>query len=92
MRSVAPYKIHLVSIQENAKTDEVYERLLAENIEVLYDDREVGAGEKLNDADLIGIPVRLVVSSKLEDKVEFKKRNEEKIEILDLKKTIDRLK
>ena len=82
--------------------DKVYERLLSENIEVLYDDRiEVSTGAKFNDADLIGIPVRLVVSPKTlqqssgqeaGDKIEWKERANEKIEILGLEEVIKRLK
>ena len=90
--SVAPYKVHLVSIQENAKADRIYERLISEDIEVLYDDREVGAGEKLNDADLIGIPVRLVVSAKTGDKIEWKLRKETGTELLDAEEVVKRLK
>ena len=90
--SVAPYKVHLVSIQENEKADKLYERLLTEEIEVLYDDRETGAGEKLNDADLIGIPVRLVVSGKTGEKIEWKLRKEKNVELLDLEEVVKRLK
>jgi prolyl-tRNA synthetase len=57
------------------KGDDVYEALKKAGIEVLFDDREdVSAGEKFADADLIGIPVRLVVSPKSGDKIEWKKR------------------
>ena len=55
------------------------------------DDREVGAGEKFADADLIGIPVRLVVSSKSGDKIEYKERNSEKVELLTLEEVLKRL-
>ena len=90
--SVAPYKVHLVSIGENGKADKLYENLLSENIEVLYDDREAGAGEKLNDADLVGIPVRLVVSAKTGDKIEWKLRNKKETELLEVEEVIKRLK
>lgn len=68
-KEVAPYAVHLVSITggnaEVAKeADRLYEQLEENGIEVLYDDRDVRAGEKFADADLIGIPVRLVVSEK----------------------------
>ncbi len=90
--SVAPYKVHLVSIGENGKADKIYERLLTEDIEALYDDREVGAGEKLNDADLIGIPIRLVISAKTGDKIEWKLRKEKNTELLDIEEVIKRIK
>jgi len=85
---VAPYKVHLVGLNlEDEKVrkeaDSVYEALEKENIEVLYDDRtEVSGGEKLADADLIGCPYRLVVSEKTGNKVEVKKRNEDKSETM----------
>ena len=66
--SVAPYKVHLLNLGANEevknKTEELYKQLLDNKVEVLYDDRDLGAGEKLGDADLIGCPVRLVVSKK----------------------------
>jgi len=68
-KEVAPYQVHLVSItggnaEIEKEADRVYEMLQEEDFEVLYDDRDVRAGEKFADADLIGIPVRLVVSEK----------------------------
>lgn len=65
--SVAPYQVHLVSLAGNdarvaQAADALYERLQAAGFEVLYDDRPESAGVKFNDADLIGIPVRLTVS------------------------------
>lgn len=61
--SVAPFKVHLIEINSSAK--DVYEELQKKGIEVLYDDREdITPGEKFADADLIGIPYRVVVSEK----------------------------
>jgi len=91
-KTAAPYQVHLVSLQGNEKADKVYDELLSENIEVLYDDREIAAGQKFNDADLIGIPVRLVVSEKTGDKIEWKKRASEKSEILTFEEVLKRLK
>jgi prolyl-tRNA synthetase len=67
--SVAPFKIHLIEItSDNLKVREnaelMYKKLTEEGIEVLYDDRDSRAGEKFNDSDLIGIPLRIVVSEK----------------------------
>ena len=64
--SIAPWRIHLVSLakageEERAAADRLYEELKSGGAEVLYDDREVGPGVKLNDADLLGCPLRLVV-------------------------------
>ena len=68
-KGVAPFAVHLVSILGKspdviAESDRIYEMLTQEGIEVLYDDRDVRAGEKFADADLIGIPERIVVSEK----------------------------
>ncbi|MCL4353323.1 His/Gly/Thr/Pro-type tRNA ligase C-terminal domain-containing protein [Patescibacteria group bacterium] len=91
-KSVAPYGAHLISINSNEKADSVYRALEKEGIEVLYDDRETGAGEKFADADLIGIPVRLVVSPKTENRIEYKERGSEKIELLPLEDVLKKLK
>jgi prolyl-tRNA synthetase len=65
--SVAPFDVHIVSLGGNnpevqEAADALYKRLTAAGYDVLYDDREETAGVKFNDADLIGIPVRLTVS------------------------------
>jgi len=67
--SVAPFKIHLVLLhgkdsKAEKQADKLYEKLQKKGVEVLFDDREVRAGEKFADADLIGIPYRVVVSDK----------------------------
>ncbi|HTX87192.1 MAG TPA: aminoacyl--tRNA ligase-related protein, partial [Candidatus Nanoarchaeia archaeon] len=82
---IAPFKVHLIllgnkkSWAENKKeADRLYEKLEERGIEVLYDEREdAGAGEKFAEADLIGCPIRLVISDKTlaENAVEVKKRN-----------------
>lgn len=69
-KEVAPFAVHLVSItgktgeQVKAAADKLYAELSAKGVEVLYDDRDVSAGGKLADADLIGIPTRVVISEK----------------------------
>jgi len=95
--SVAPFDIHLISLKSgdekiNKKIKENSEKLYKElektGKQVLYDDREnKSAGEKFADADLIGIPYRLVVSEKTlkNDNVEIKKRNENKIKLVKIK-------
>ncbi|MFA6963418.1 MAG: aminoacyl--tRNA ligase-related protein [Patescibacteria group bacterium] len=64
---VAPYKVHLISLNQNEKAEEIYKELLEKNVEVLYDDREMSAGEKFAEADLVGSPIRIVVSKKTLD-------------------------
>ena len=69
----------------------VYEKLSSVGIDVLWDDREVSAGEKFADADLIGIPVRLVVSEQTGDKIEWKERSSEKTELLTIDQVLKKL-
>lgn len=91
--AIAPFDVHLLELGEGLARQH-YEALLKAGIEVLYDDREVSAGVKFADSDLLGIPWRVVVSEKTEKqgKVEVKKRNEEKAELVDLKSIITKIK
>jgi prolyl-tRNA synthetase len=80
---VAPFAVHLVSLCQDAAdiaaVNTLYEQLLEKKIEVLFDDRaDVRAGEKFADSDLLGIPLRVVVSPKTlaANSVEIKKRSE----------------
>lgn len=92
-QEVAPFGAHLINIGNKDQSKKNYEELVSGNVEVLWDDREVSAGEKFADADLIGIPVRLVVSSKAGvGKVEWKKRNSNQTETIDISEAIKRLK
>jgi prolyl-tRNA synthetase len=96
-KAVAPYNVHLVGIMNHEsgireRAEEVYKKLLDAGVEVLFDDREdVGAGQKFADADLIGIPVRLVVSAKTGEQIEFKERAESKAELLDFEEVLNRI-
>lgn len=80
--SVAPFQVHLVGLDLDdtkvfAEAEKVYKLLQAEGVEVLFDDRVgISAGEKFADSDLIGIPYRVVISKKTQDKLEIKKRSE----------------
>ena len=75
--SVAPYGFHLISLGRNDDAERLYQQLLAWGMDVLYDDREhVAAGVKFADADLIGCPVRLVISKRTGDQIEWKRRDE----------------
>lgn len=89
--SVAPFAVHLLLLGEDEATlalaEKVYKSLIDNNIEVLFNDRkEISAGEKFADADLLGIPHRAVVSlrSLKEGGIELKKRAEEKGKIISL--------
>jgi prolyl-tRNA synthetase len=64
-RSIAPWQVHLVSLakageEERAAADGLYDGLRSLGVEVLYDDRDAGPGEKLTDAELLGCPLRIV--------------------------------
>ncbi|HBV04714.1 MULTISPECIES: proline--tRNA ligase [Mammaliicoccus] len=79
-KAISPYDLHLIAInpkQEAQKelSDQIYEQL-REKFDVLYDDRKERAGVKFNDADLIGLPVRIMVGKKAsEGIVEVKRRD-----------------
>lgn len=82
---IAPFAVHLIALDgAQIEADKIYDKLLAMGTEVLYDDRDKAAGEKFADADLVGIPLRVVVSKKTlkENSVELKKRKEERSELL----------
>lgn len=90
--SVAPFDVHLVSLAKNRddevgqQAETIYQTLLAAGIEVLYDDRKESPGVKFADADLIGIPWRVTVSSRSLQNggVEVKRRSESKAEVVPL--------
>ena len=78
--NVAPYQVALVQIdmkdeKQSKVANELYEKLTANNIEVIFDDREERPGVKFKDMDLIGIPLRITIGKKIaEDMVELKIR------------------
>ncbi|MEK7471246.1 MAG: aminoacyl--tRNA ligase-related protein [Patescibacteria group bacterium] len=89
--SITPFAVHLLSLGEDEtvfkEAVKVYESLLKAGVEVLFDDRiDVSAGEKFSDADLLGIPLRAVVSARSlkEDGIEIKKRIEDKGKIISI--------
>ena len=88
---IAPYQVHLCSLRvEDRKVAEaaekLYNGLVSNNIEVLYDDRNESPGIKFNDADLIGIPLRMTISPRTlqNQSVELKWRNEKEARLLPL--------
>ena len=81
-REVSPFPVHLISITGGnpsvaQEADRLYELLAENDIEALYDDRDLRAGEKFAESDLVGIPARLVVSEKTvsEGGAEISERN-----------------
>lgn len=98
-QSVAPFQVQLIELKsksEKLKTNvlKLYKDLQKSKIEVLYDDREVSAGEKFADADLIGCPIRIVVSDRTlaKNSVEVKKRNQKIVEMVKVDKIVKLLK
>lgn len=97
--SIAPFRVHLLALGDDKETlkeaGKVYDELMKHDVEVLFDDRlGISAGEKFADADLLGIPLRAVVSerSMKERGVELKKRTEEKGEVVSLDELLKVLK
>jgi prolyl-tRNA synthetase len=93
--TVAPYAVHIVGFKgQEAAAEGIYGALQAAGIEVLYDDRDEGPGVKFNDADLIGIPIRLTVAARAlrEGGVEMKLRREEKAEVVPIADVVTRVK
>ena len=86
--NVSPYHVHLISLGKDEdvkqKSDYLYHDLTSLGIEVLYDDRDESAGVKLKDADLIGVPLRLVLSKRTleNESVEWKIRTDEKADMV----------
>ncbi len=86
--SIAPFRVHLLTFGKNEnifrEAENLYHDLKNAGIEVLFDDREIGPGQKLNDADLIGIPYRIVVSENAAENggVEVKRRDSKDVEFI----------
>lgn len=97
--SVAPFKVHVLMLGDSEivkmRVEKLYTELIESGIEVLLDDRAgVSNGEKFNDADLLGIPYRIVVSERSlkEGGFELKKRTAEKGEIIPFESVVSFLK
>jgi prolyl-tRNA synthetase len=74
--------------------ENLYTELEAQNLEVLFDDRKESPGVKFNDADLLGIPLRVTISPRTLEKnsVEIKWRSEKEPQLLPLEGAVTRLK
>ena len=90
-KEVSPFDIHLIAIENNKKVrgqaEKIYRDLQNKGFDVLFDDRDETPGIKFVEADLIGIPLRLVVSEKTikQDSVEVKERNKKKSKLVKIK-------
>lgn len=90
--SIAPFSVHLLYLGRDKESDAfkkaemIYDTLIKNHVEVLFDDREGSVGEKFADSDLIGIPMRVVISDKSLEKggVEIKERKAENSEIISI--------
>jgi prolyl-tRNA synthetase len=98
-KSIAPYQVYLCPLyMDNAgvvkQVESLYNELSGMGIEVLYDDRTESPGVKFNDADLLGIPIRVTVSPRSLEKgsVEIKLRSEKKAELVGLGEAIAKVK
>jgi prolyl-tRNA synthetase len=85
--NVAPFKVHMIHMGNDVldEATSLYNYLIENKVEVLWDDRETAsAGEKFNDADLIGIPYRIVIGRKSLEKggYEVKMRNQSEVQIV----------
>lgn len=89
-KSIAPALVYIARLSDSsavvAAADELYHKLNQADIETLYDDRDVRAGEKFADADLLGIPYRIVVSEKTvaARQYELKSRTEKDVHVVDI--------
>lgn len=93
--AVSPFDLHLLNIaKDKGEADKLYEFLQKAGFSVLYDQRDVSAGVKFADSDLIGIPKRLLVSDKTlaEKSVELKNRSSEKGSLIKLTEISETLK
>lgn len=97
--SIAPWEVHLCCMradQEECKAaaDDLYKKLQSAGIEVIYDDRDVRAGAMFADADLLGVPIRVVVGPKnlKNNQVELATRDKRIQTLVDLDAAIEEIK
>lgn len=93
---VAPYQAHLITLGDKEQGtsnmgERIYQQLVEAGVEVLWDDREESPGKKFADADLLGIPVRLVSSPRTGDKIEWKERTKKETELISIEEVIKRV-
>jgi len=85
-KQVSPFDVHLIGLGKEQefrdRAQRLFEELTKKGIDVLYDDRDISPGAKFADADLIGVPHRLVVSPKTGDKIEYKSRNSKDVSLV----------
>ncbi|EKE19678.1 MAG: hypothetical protein ACD_8C00124G0027 [uncultured bacterium] len=92
--NIAPFAVHLLNLGQDEEAEKIYAQLSQNGIEVLLDDRDASAGEKFADSDLIGIPLRVVISKKSIEAggIEVRRRNESESKIMTVEELINLLK
>jgi prolyl-tRNA synthetase len=100
-KEISPFQVHLVRLGNSEevikKADELYKILREKSIEVLYDDRDARPGEKFADSDLLGMPIRLVISEKTLElgkdsndyKIEVKYRTSDNVDFMSEKEVLN---
>jgi len=92
---IAPFKAYLVNVgnETTTESEKIYKKLKGHGVKILWDDRDERPGSKFADADLLGIPYRIVISEKTIEKngIEFKKRNENSAKIISEEELIKQL-
>ena len=98
-KNIAPYLVELIPISMDSPNqvetaDKIYKMLIEANIDVLYDDRHDRPGVKFNDADLVGIPIRITIGDKSlkQGKIEIKARHEKEVSLVDVNNTVEAIK
>jgi prolyl-tRNA synthetase len=92
--SISPYHVHLVALRGGEdQAEKLYQDLTSRGIEVLYDDRDERPGVKFNDADLIGVPIRVTLSERslADGNVEFKLRRDPDRSVVPLADAVDHI-
>jgi prolyl-tRNA synthetase len=92
--NIAPVRVYLINIGEETtdRAEKLYDELLGKGIEVIWDDRDARPGEKFADADLMGIPYRVVISAKLgPGEIELKERTQDTTENITIDGLLARL-
>ena len=102
-KNIAPYSVHIVSLESKDETiaariktvsEGLYTDLIQSGIEVIWDDREgVSPGARFGESDLLGIPLRIVISEKTlaEDSVEWKKRANKEMQLVKIEEAKEKI-
>jgi prolyl-tRNA synthetase len=96
--AIAPFHVIITPVNVNDKevleaSEKLYQNLLEQNVDVIIDDRDERAGVKFNDADLIGIPLRVTIGSKrlAEGKIELRSREKGETQILSMENATEKI-